>query len=139
MRGGRLSQRHLLAGLISVLRIAVEDCPGVLMPDVVSRLRYLGHGDGGGSRPRDAYSSGIAEALRAAARAQVAEARQRIALGDDVPPPLPGVAEVRPPMRIIKEIADVPADHVQREDAQLAILSGDRVGELLTVAALRER
>lgn len=89
--GGRLSQRHLLAGLISVLRIAVEDCPGVLMPDVVSRLRYLGHGDGGGSRPRDAYSSGIAEALRAAARAQVAEARQRIALGDDVPPPLPGV------------------------------------------------
>jgi hypothetical protein len=85
--GNRLFQRHLLAGLISVLRIAVEDRPGVLTPDVVSRLRYLGHGDSGGSRPRDAYSSGIAEALRAAARAQIAEARRRIALGDDVPPP----------------------------------------------------
>lgn len=88
--GSRLSQRHLLAGLISVLRIAV-DRPGVLTADVVSRLRYLGHGDGGGSRPRDAYSSGIAEALRIAARAQIAEARLRIALGEDVPPPPPGV------------------------------------------------
>lgn len=89
--GNRLSQRHLLAAVISVLRIAVEDRPGVLTPDVVSRLRYLGHGDSGGSRPRDAYSSRIAEALRAAARAQIADARQRIALGDDVPPPPPGV------------------------------------------------
>lgn len=89
--GSRLFQRHLLAALISILRIAVEDRPGVLSPDVVSRLRYLGHGDSGGSRPRDAYSSGIAEALRAAARAQIAEARQRIALGDDVPPAPPGV------------------------------------------------
>jgi hypothetical protein len=89
--GSRLSQRHLLAGLISVLRIAVEDRPGVLTPDVVSRLRYLGHGDAGGSRPRDAYSSGIAEALRTAARAQVTEARQRIALGDDLPVPPPEV------------------------------------------------
>ncbi|MER8824201.1 hypothetical protein [Mesorhizobium sp. M0809] len=89
--GSRLFQRHLLAALISVLRIAVEDQPGVLTQDVVSRLRYLGHGDSGASRPRDAYSSGIAEALRAAARAQIAEARQRIALGDDVPPPPPGM------------------------------------------------
>lgn len=89
--GSRLFQRHLLAALISVLRIAVENRPGVLTPDVVSRLRYLGHGDAGGSRPRDAYSSGIAAALRTAARTQIAEARQRIALGDDVPPPPPGV------------------------------------------------
>lgn len=89
--GSRLSQRHLLAGLISVLRIAIEDRPGVLTPDVVSRLRYLGHGDAGGSRPRDAYSSGIAEALRTAARAQIAEARQRLARGDGVPPPPRGV------------------------------------------------
>jgi hypothetical protein len=89
--GNRLFQRHLLAALISVLRIAVEDRPGVLTPDVVSRLRYLGHGDSGGSRPRDAYSGGIAEALRTAARAQIAEARQRIALGDRVPPPPPRV------------------------------------------------
>ncbi|OAI31621.1 hypothetical protein A1351_21110 [Methylosinus sp. R-45379] len=89
--GSRLSQRHLLAALISVLRIAVEDCPGVLTTDVVSRLRYLGHGDSGGSRPRDAYSSGIADALRTAARAQITDARQRIVLGDDVPPPPPGV------------------------------------------------
>lgn len=89
--GSRLFQRHLLAALISVLRIAVEVRPGVLTPDVVSRLRYLGHGDSGGSRPRDAYSSGIAEALRTAARAQIAEARQRIALSDNVPPPPPGV------------------------------------------------
>ncbi|KOX56244.1 hypothetical protein ADL19_11290 [Streptomyces purpurogeneiscleroticus] len=89
--GSRLFQRHLLAALISVLRIAAEDRPDALTPEVVSRLRYLGHGDSGGSRPRDAYSSRIAEALRAAARAQIAEARQRIALGDDVPPPPPGV------------------------------------------------
>lgn len=89
--GSRLFQRHLLAGLISVLRIAVEDRPGVLTPDIVSRLRYLGHGDAGGSRPRDAYSSGIAEALRTAARVQIAEARQRIALGDDLPTPPPEV------------------------------------------------
>jgi hypothetical protein len=89
--GSRLFQRHLLAALISVLRIAAEDRPDALTLEVVSRLRYLGHGDSGGSRPRDAYSSGIADALRAAARAQIAEARQRIALGDDVPPPPPGV------------------------------------------------
>lgn len=89
--GSRVFQRHLLAALISMLRIAVEDRPGVLAADVVSRLRYLGHGDSGGSRPRDAYGSGIAEALRTAARAQIAEARQRIALDDNVPPPPPGV------------------------------------------------
>ncbi|WP_027555247.1 hypothetical protein [Bradyrhizobium sp. Cp5.3] len=89
--GSRLCQRHLLAGLIGVLRIAVEDRPGVLTPDVVSRLRYLGHGDAGSSRPRDAYSSGIAEALRTAARTQVSEAQKRIALGDNVPPPPPEI------------------------------------------------
>ncbi|MGY4302759.1 hypothetical protein ACVIJ6_002744 [Bradyrhizobium sp. USDA 4369] len=89
--GSRLFQRHLLAALISVLRIAAEDRADTLTPEVISRLRYLGHGDSGGSRPRDAYSGGIADALRAAARAQIAEARQRIALGDDVPPPPPGV------------------------------------------------
>ena len=89
--GNRLSQRHLLAGLISLLRIAVEDRPGALMPDVISRLRYLGHGNGGSSRPRDAYSSGNAEMLRAAARTQIAEARQRIVLGNDVPVPPAGV------------------------------------------------
>lgn len=89
--GSRLFQRHLMAALISVFRIAVEDRPGVLTPDVVSRLRYLGHGDSGGSRPRDAYSSGIAEALRTVARTQIVETRQRIALGADVPPPPPRV------------------------------------------------
>jgi hypothetical protein len=89
--GSRLSQRQLLAGLIGVLRVAVEHRPGVLTPDVVSRLRYLGHGDAGSSRPRDAYSSGIAEALRTAARTQVTVAQKRIALGDNVPPPPPEV------------------------------------------------
>ncbi|HLP68645.1 MAG TPA: hypothetical protein VK181_14110 [Rhizobium sp.] len=89
--GTRLSQRHLLAALISVLRIALTDRPGVLTPDVVLRLRYVGHGHSGSSRPRDAYGSGIAEALRTAARAQVANARQRIAIGDDLPAPPPGV------------------------------------------------
>lgn len=89
--GGRIQQRHVLAGLIGVLRVAVDERPGVLTQEVVSRLSYLGHGDGGTSRPRDAYSSGIAEALRTAARTHVAEARQRIALGEDLPTPLPGV------------------------------------------------
>ncbi|SDN38013.1 phage integrase SAM-like domain-containing protein [Ensifer sp. YR511] len=90
--GNRSSQRQLLATLISVLRIAVNDRPGVLTPDVVSRLRYLGRGHGSGGRPRDAYSSGIAEALRTAARTQVANARERIVLGDDLPAPPLGLS-----------------------------------------------
>lgn len=89
--GARIYQRHLLAALIGVLRIAVEERPGCLSPDVVARLRFLGHGEGGTSRPRDAYSGAIAAALRNAARAQIGEARSRIAVGDNCPPPPPGV------------------------------------------------
>lgn len=85
--GGRIHQRHLMAALIGILRVAVESHPAALKPDVVSRLRYLGHGAAGNSRPRDAHSTGIAEALSKAARAQVTEARQRIALGDALPEP----------------------------------------------------
>lgn len=85
--GDKIHQRHLMAALISVLRIASESQSSPFTPDVVSRLRYLAHGAAGHSKPRDAYSSRITEALRAAARAQISEARQRIALGDDIPPP----------------------------------------------------
>ncbi len=87
--GGRIHQRHHLAVLIGMLRVAVDERPGVLSREVVARLTYLGHGDAGRSRPRDAYSSGIAEGLRQAARTQINEARQRIVLGEDLPAPSP--------------------------------------------------
>jgi len=90
--GGRIHRRQLMAALISVLRIAAEDRPDVLVPEILSRLRYLGHGNVGGSVPRDAYSSGIAAALRSAARAHVSEARMRIALGDNLPAPTSEIA-----------------------------------------------
>lgn len=89
---GRLNQRHIIAGLISLLRIAAET-PDRLPQATVKRLTYLGHGHGGSSKPRDAYSRGIAEALRVAAREQIAEARRRIVLGERMPPPLPGMAQ----------------------------------------------
>jgi hypothetical protein len=89
--GGRLHQRHLMATLIGLLRVAADIHPGALSGETVKRLTYLGHGDGGHSRPRDAYSSAIANALRTAARAQVAEARRRIAIGENLPAPPAGV------------------------------------------------
>lgn len=83
--GGRFHQRHLLATLIGLLRLAPETHPGTLSQATVARLTYIGHGEAGVSRPRDAYSSAIAERLRDAARAQVEEARRRIALGGALP------------------------------------------------------
>jgi hypothetical protein len=88
---GRLQQRHIIAGLISLLRIAAET-PDLLALETVKRLTFLGHGHAGNSRPRDAYSSGIAEALRAASKAQIAEARRRIALDGNMPSPPSGIA-----------------------------------------------
>jgi hypothetical protein len=84
--GGRIYQRHLLAALIGVLRVGAEDHPGLVRPDLLSRLRFLGHGFVGSSIPRDAYGSGIAAALKVAARGQILDARSRIALAEDLPP-----------------------------------------------------
>src|SRR5579859_2446208 len=39
-------------------------------------------------------------------------------------------------MRVIQKLADVAADYVQREHAQLAILGGDRIGVPLRTRAL---
>ena len=84
--GGRIQQRQLLAAVIGVLRGGAEDHPGLLRPELLPRLRFLGHGYVGGSIPRDAYDGRIAEALRGAARRQILDAQNRIALGDRLPP-----------------------------------------------------
>ncbi|MFG1466365.1 hypothetical protein V5F77_26325, partial [Xanthobacter sp. DSM 24535] len=89
--GGRLHQRHLMAMLISLLRLAIELKPEILPAEVVARLTYLGHGEAGGSRPRDAYSSGVAASLRKAARTQVADASRRIAPIGKLPEEIPGL------------------------------------------------
>lgn len=84
--GGRIQQRHLMAAVIGVLRAGAEDHPGLLRPELLPRLRFLGHGFVGGSIPRDAYDGRIAEALKDAARRQILDAKNRIALGDALPP-----------------------------------------------------
>ena len=84
--GGRFHQRHLLATLIGLLRLAPEMRGGILSQETVARLTFIGHGEGGVSQPRDAYSSCIANRLRNAARVQIEDARRRIALGDARPP-----------------------------------------------------
>jgi len=89
--GGRFQQRHVLATFIGLLRLAPETRAGTLSQETIARLTFIGHGEGGVSRPRDAYSSGIAERLRTAARTQVDDAKRRIALGDALPPTPPGI------------------------------------------------
>lgn len=84
--GGRIHQRHLLAAVIGVLRVGAEENMALLPPLLLPRLRFLGHGPVGGSIPRDAYSGRIAEALRVAARSQILDAQNRIALGENLPP-----------------------------------------------------
>lgn len=84
--GGRIQQRQLLATVIGVLRAGAEDHPGLLSPELLPRLRFLGHGSVGGSIPRDAYDGRIAEALKGAARRQILDTQGRIALGDKLPP-----------------------------------------------------
>ncbi len=84
--GGRIQQRQLLAAVIGVLRAGAEDHAGLLSPELPPRLRFLGHNYVGGSIPRDAYDGTIAEALRGAARRQILDAQNRIALGDRLPP-----------------------------------------------------
>lgn len=102
--GGRLQQRHLIAALISILRLAVELDPEVLQDDTATRLTYLGHGEGGVSRPRDAYGSGVAASLRAAARAQVAAASRRIAPIGKLPDEMAGLGVGK---RLRKNYAEV--------------------------------
>ena len=89
--GNRLQQRHLIATIVALLRLAAELHPDLLSIETRSRLTYLGHGEGGSSRPRDAYGSGVTAALRGAARAQVTDASCRIAVADARPAPIPGV------------------------------------------------
>ena len=84
--GGRIFQRHLMAALISVLRVGAEENEALLPPVLLPRLRFLGHGPVGDSIPRDAYGGRIAEALRVAARSQILDAQKRIALGENFPP-----------------------------------------------------
>lgn len=90
--GGLVQQRHLLGIVIGLLRLAVEMRPGTLTQETVVRLTYVAHGEYGVSRPRDAYSSGVAQRLRDAARAQIETARQRIVVGEALPAVPDGIA-----------------------------------------------
>jgi hypothetical protein len=95
LRHNGKSEQHLrrvLSHLISLMRLAVEMYPGRFPPDMEHRLSWLGSGEFIHSRPRDAYSSGIAAALRSAARKQITEAAARILLGDTMPGPRPDIA-----------------------------------------------
>jgi hypothetical protein len=84
-RIGRIYQRHLLASLISLLRLLAEREPGRLLPATVDRLTFLGHGPCGRSRPNDAYSGAIAASLRRAARTQILAAASRVTPADQIP------------------------------------------------------
>lgn len=86
--GERSHQRSLLAALIGVLRVVAELDPDRLPAETLPRLKYIGHGAHDAPRPRDAYSGKIAAALLQAAMRQIDEARNRVATGDDLPPPL---------------------------------------------------
>lgn len=86
--GRRANQRNVLAALIGVLRVAAELDPGLLPAQTLPRLKYIGHGEHGASKPRDAYSGKIATALLQAAMCQINEARDRIATDDNLPLPV---------------------------------------------------
>ncbi|SJM35262.1 hypothetical protein [Mesorhizobium delmotii] len=86
--GERPNQRNLLGALIGVLRVVAELDPERLPAETLPRLKYIGHGEHGVPKPRDAYSGNIAAALLKAAMCQINEARNRIATGDDLPPPV---------------------------------------------------
>ncbi|MCF8708639.1 MULTISPECIES: hypothetical protein [Sphingomonadaceae] len=84
--------RRLLSALIALLRMAAENHPGRFPPTLEYRLSWLSGGEYIYPRVRDAYSSGVATALRVAARRQIAEAAARILLGDDMPAPRADIA-----------------------------------------------
>jgi hypothetical protein len=77
--------RRLISPLIGILRLAVEKEPDRFPHALAHRLTWLGRGERTGSRPRDAYSSGVTAALRVAARNQVAEAAKRVLIGEVMP------------------------------------------------------
>ncbi|MDJ1637439.1 hypothetical protein [Rhizobium rhizogenes] len=83
--GDRPNQRNVLGALIGVLRVAVELDPDSLPAQTLPRLKYIGHGEHGVAKPRDAYSGKIAAALLQAAMLQIDDARDRIATGDALP------------------------------------------------------
>jgi hypothetical protein len=76
--------RRLISPLIGLLRLAAEKAPDRFSHALANRLSWLSRGELVGSRPRDAYSTGVTAALRAAARRQVAEAAKRVLTGDAV-------------------------------------------------------
>ncbi|WGR70331.1 MULTISPECIES: hypothetical protein [unclassified Bradyrhizobium] len=77
--------RRLIAPLIGIMRLAVENEPDRFPKALANRLTWLGRGELAGSRPRDAYSSGVTAALRTAARNQVAEAAKRVLIDEAMP------------------------------------------------------
>ncbi len=76
--GGQRFQRHLLGLLINLMRIFADRHPEAVQHPTMVRLSYISGSSSGPVRPRDAYSSGIAAALRAAGRSQVEAAARRI-------------------------------------------------------------
>jgi hypothetical protein len=78
--------RTLMSPLIAVLRLAAETNPDRFSHALARRLTWLGRGQLLAGRPRDAYSSHVTAALRAAARRQTAQATDRILTADDASP-----------------------------------------------------
>lgn len=90
--GGRsIYQRQLLARPIALLRLIDEREPERLSPALIERLSYLSLRPYEPSQPRDAYSPGVAEALRQAARRQVLDTATRIAPEGVLPEPPDGL------------------------------------------------
>ena len=76
--GGQQFQRQLLGLLVNLMRIFADRHSEALQHATMVRLSYISSSSSGPVRPRDAYSSGIAAALRAAGRSQVEAAARRI-------------------------------------------------------------
>jgi hypothetical protein len=81
----QVAVRRLMSPLIAILRLAAEKEPGRFSHALAGRLARLGRGQLLAGRPRDAYSSHVTTALRAAARRQTAEATTRVLAGDASP------------------------------------------------------
>nr|WP_233279046.1 MULTISPECIES: hypothetical protein [Rhizobium/Agrobacterium group] len=120
---GQSQLRTVISSLIGLLRLAVEQDPNRFSHALATRLTWLGRGERAPRRPRDAYSSGITAAVRAAARNQVADAAKRLLRVDAVPPRR-------------SDIEDCPALHSMYDDVVNILV---RDGSILATDPVCER
>jgi len=83
--GGQRFQRQILGLLVNLMRIFADRHPEAVQHPTMVRLAYISGGSSEPVRPRDAYSSGITAALRAAGRSQVEAAARRIVCDGALP------------------------------------------------------